>query len=67
MKTLITTPITLFIHFAFASFAHTDSIPHDLESNIPNLSRKTEEKMRNSVRTTRVPAKYKPPECKLTV
>ena len=66
MKTLKTTAITLFLHFALASSAHTDPIPHYLGSNILNLSRKTVEKMRNSVRTVRVPAKYKPPECKLT-
>jgi hypothetical protein len=66
MKTLKTIAITLFLHFALASFAHTDSIPHYLGSNILNLFRKTEEKMRNSVRTFRVLAKYKPLECKLT-
>jgi hypothetical protein len=61
MKTLRTSHITLFLHFDFASSAHTYCIPHDFESNIPNLSRKTEEKMRNSVRTARVPAEYEPP------
>jgi hypothetical protein len=29
-KTLKTTPITLFLHFAFASSAHTESVPHYL-------------------------------------
>jgi hypothetical protein len=66
MKTLKTTAITLLLHFALASSAHTDSLLHYLGSNILNLFRKTEEKMRNSVRTVRVPAKYKPQECKLT-
>jgi hypothetical protein len=49
------------LHIAFASFAHTYSIPRDLESSILNFSRKTEEKTRNSVRTARVSAEYKPP------